>query len=157
MQIEDYAYQLGRHWRIGQTEANNGVLLLVAPNERRVRIEVGYGLEGILTDAFSSRIINEQIVPRFRENDYPGGIEVGTAALVSQLAAPPEQAEQRALEAERARQRARPRGGDRGGGGDGFGLHRHPDHLRHSDSRSRWSERPGGRRRRPRLALGTGL
>ena len=94
-------------------------MLLVAPNERRVWIEVGYGLEGILTDALSSRIINEQIVPRFRENDYPGGIEVGTAALVSQLAAPPEAAEQRAIEAERARDRMDAGSGEGGGGGDG--------------------------------------
>lgn len=118
--IEDYGYRLGREWGIGQTEANNGVLLIVAPNERRVRIEVGYGLEGILTDALSSRIINEQIVPRFRENDYPGGIEVGTAALVSQLAAPPEAAEQRALEAERASRQRDFDSGESGGGEAGF-------------------------------------
>jgi uncharacterized protein len=109
--IEDYGYRLGRQWGIGQSESNNGVLLIVAPNERKVRIEVGYGLEPIITDAISSRIINEQIVPRFRENDYPGGIEVGAAALVSQLAAPPEAAEQRAVEAEQARQRRDRRGG----------------------------------------------
>ncbi|MGQ0660982.1 TPM domain-containing protein [Sphingosinicella sp.] len=115
-EIVDYGYRLGRHWGIGQSEANNGVILLVAPNQRRVRIEVGYGLEGILTDALSSRIINEQIVPRFRANDYAGGIEVGTAALVSQLAAPPEAAEQRAIEAERARDSADARGDDGGGG-----------------------------------------
>ncbi len=117
--IEEYGYLLGRHWQIGQTEANNGILLIVAPTERRVRIEVGYGLEPIITDALSSRIINEQIVPRFREGDFPGGIEVGTAALVSQLAAPPEQAEQRALEAERARQRRETEGGRSEGGGAG--------------------------------------
>ena len=113
-EIEDYGYRLGRHWGIGQSEANNGVILLVAPNQRRVRIEVGYGLEGILTDALSSRIINEQIVPRFRENDYAGGVEVGAAALVSQLAAPPEAAEQRALEAEQAQGSADASGGESG-------------------------------------------
>ena len=70
--IEDYGYQLGRAWGIGQKEANNGIILLVAPNERRVRIEVGYGLEPIVTDALSYVIINEQILPRFKANDYPG-------------------------------------------------------------------------------------
>ena len=102
-EIQDYAYRLGRQWGIGQSEANNGVVLLVAPNERRVWITIGYGLEGILTDAFTGQVVRDQIVPRFRENDYPGGIEGGVNALIAQLAAPPEQAEQRALEAERAR------------------------------------------------------
>ena len=101
--IEDYGYQLGRHWGLGQREANNGLILIVAPNERRVRIEVGYGLEPIVTDALSSRIINEQILPRFRDNDYPGGIMAGADALIQQLQAPPEVAEQRALEAARTR------------------------------------------------------
>ena len=55
--IEDYGYRLGRHWGIGQSEANNGIILLVAPNERKVRIEVGYGLEPIMTDALSHRIV----------------------------------------------------------------------------------------------------
>ena len=102
--IEDYGYRLGRHWGIGQSEANNGILLIIAPNERRVRIEVGYGLEPIMTDALSTRIINDEILARFRQNDVPGGIEAGANAIIAQLAAPPEAAEQRALEAERARQ-----------------------------------------------------
>jgi uncharacterized protein len=114
--IQDYAYRLGRHWQIGQAGADNGVVLLVAPNERRVWITVGYGLEGILTDAFTGQVVREQILPRFRENDYPGGIEAGVARLVSQLAAPPEQAEQQAIEAERARER------ERSGGGGGAGI-----------------------------------
>ena len=97
--IEDYGYRLGRHWGIGQSEANNGLILIVAPNERRVRIEVGYGLEPIVTDALSSQIIDNEIVPRFRSNDYAGGIFAGADALIQQLQAPPEQAEQRALEA----------------------------------------------------------
>lgn len=97
--IEDYGYRLGRAWGIGQEEANNGVILLVAPNERKVRIEVGYGLEPIVTDAISSQIIQQAILPRFRENDYPGGIAAGADALIAQLQAPPEIAEQRAREA----------------------------------------------------------
>ena len=102
--IEDYGYQLGRHWKIGQSEANNGTILLVAPNERKVRIEVGYGLEPILTDALSHQIIQQQILPRFREGDMAGGIMAGAAELITQLGAPPEQAEQRAIAAAEAQQ-----------------------------------------------------
>ncbi|WP_243444753.1 TPM domain-containing protein [Sphingosinicella humi] len=108
--IEEYGYRLGRSWGIGQAEANNGAILIVAPNERRVRIEVGYGLEPILTDALSSVIIQTQILPRFRENDYPGGIIAGADAIVAQLQAPPEVAEQRVMEAA-AQQRESQEGG----------------------------------------------
>jgi len=97
--IEDYGYRLGRHWGIGQSEANNGIILIVAPNERKVRIEVGYGLEPIVTDALSSQIIQNEVLPRFRQNDYPGGISAAADALIQQLQAPSELAEQRALEA----------------------------------------------------------
>ncbi len=83
--IEDFGYQLGRHWRIGQKDKNNGVLLIVVPSERRVRIEVGYGLEGTLTDAVSRLIIENAIVPRFRANDYPGGITRGVDDIISVL------------------------------------------------------------------------
>src|SRR5215470_13483258 len=72
--IEDYGYQLGRRWQIGLKDKSNGVLLIVVPSERKLRIEVGYGLEGTLTDAISKLIIANGIVPRFRANDYPGGI-----------------------------------------------------------------------------------
>lgn len=114
--IEDYGYQLGRHWRIGQEGANNGVILLVAPTEKRVRIEVGYGLEPILPDALSSQIIEQQILPRFRANDYPGGIIAGTDAIIAQLQAPTEAAERAALEAGRGQtERSRSRGERRGG------------------------------------------
>jgi uncharacterized protein len=111
--IEDYGYQLGRAWHIGQQGANNGVILLVAPNEKRVRIEVGYGLEPIMTDALSNQIIQQQILPRFRNNnDYAGGIIAGSDAIIAQLQAPLEQAEQAAAAAERARGES---GGGRGG------------------------------------------
>ncbi|MDQ3139216.1 MAG: TPM domain-containing protein [Pseudomonadota bacterium] len=113
-EIEDYGYRLGRAWQIGQTEANNGTILLVAPNDRKVRIEVGYGLEPILTDALSSLIIQNDILPRFRENDYPGGIVAGTDAIIAQLQAPPEVAEQRALEAQAQAQQQQARGGEGG-------------------------------------------
>jgi uncharacterized protein len=83
--IADYGYQLGRHWGIGQKDKNNGVLLIVAPNEREVRIEVGYGLEGDLTDAVTHLIIQNAILPRFRADDMPGGIERGVDDIIQVL------------------------------------------------------------------------
>ena len=83
--IEDYGYQLGRHWGIGQKEKNSGALLIVAPNDRKVRIEVGYGLEGNLTDAVSKLIIENSILPRFRANDFAGGINRGVDDIVQVL------------------------------------------------------------------------
>lgn len=97
--ISDYGYQLGRAWGIGDKERNDGVLLLVAPQERRVRIETGYGLEGILPDGMGFLIINNDIVPRFRAGDMAGGIEAGADAIIQQLTLPPEQAEQIAAQA----------------------------------------------------------
>lgn len=82
--IEDFGYRLGRHWRIG-TEADNGVLLIVAPQERRVRIEVGYGLEPELTDAASRAIIDNAILPAFRDGDLARGVEAGVAAILAVL------------------------------------------------------------------------
>ncbi len=114
-EIEDYGYRLGRAWGIGQSEANNGTILLVAPNERKVRIEVGYGLEPILTDALSSLIVNNTILPRFRENDYTGGINAGADAIIQQLQAPPEVAEQRAMEAVAEASQSRASSGDAAG------------------------------------------
>ncbi len=101
--ISDYGYQLGREWGLGDEERNDGALLLVAPNERKVRIEVGYGLEGYLTDALSALIIQNQILPEFRDGDYPGGIVAGTDAIVNQLQLPPEEAARVAQEATEAR------------------------------------------------------
>jgi uncharacterized protein len=83
--IETYANELFRTWKLGQAQKNNGVLLLVAPAEHKVRIEVGYGLEGTLTDALSSVIISSAMVPRFKANDYSGGIERGVDGIVSVL------------------------------------------------------------------------
>ncbi|MBO0755775.1 MAG: YgcG family protein [Bradyrhizobiaceae bacterium] len=83
--IEDFGYQLGRHWGIGQKDKNNGALLIVAPNERKVRIEVGYGLEGTLTDALSKVVIENAIVPRFRAGDFAGGITRGTDDIIQVL------------------------------------------------------------------------
>ncbi|MES1925386.1 TPM domain-containing protein [Salinisphaera sp. T31B1] len=87
--ISDYGYQLGRHWGIGQAEKDNGALLIVAKAERRVRIEAGYGVEGRLTDAQSSVIINDIIRPAFQQGDYAKGIVEGTAAIVRVLGGNP--------------------------------------------------------------------
>jgi uncharacterized protein len=87
--IQDYGYQLGRAWGIGQKDKNNGVILLVAPNERKVGFEVGYGLEGTLTDALTQVIIQNAILPRFRDNDMAGGIERGVDDTIQVLAGDP--------------------------------------------------------------------
>ncbi len=97
--ISDYGYRLGRHWGLGDKKRNDGALLIVAPNERKLRIEVGYGLEGVLTDGLSSLIINQTIVPRFKQGDMAGGIEAGTDALIRQLTLPDEEARKIAAEA----------------------------------------------------------
>jgi uncharacterized protein len=98
--IADYGYQLGREWGIGDAERNDGALLIVAPNDRKVRIEVGYGLEPVLTDGLSSIIVNQQILPRFRDGDMAGGIVAGTDAIIQQLTLPAEEAQRTAAEAE---------------------------------------------------------
>ncbi len=100
-EISDYGYQLGRHWQLGTKDKNEGAMLIIAPKERKVRIEVGYGLEPVLTDGLSSLIINQQIVPRFKAGDMPGGIEAGTDAIIQQLALPADQAAQIAAKAQK--------------------------------------------------------
>jgi len=87
-EIEEYGIALARQWGIGQKEDDNGVLLIVAPNERAVRIEVGYGLEGTLTDALTSVIVREDILPAFREGDYARGITQGAEAIMRAAADP---------------------------------------------------------------------
>jgi uncharacterized protein len=104
--IEDYGYQLGRHWGIGDKQRNDGVLLIVAPADRKVRVEVGYGLEPVLTDALSNSIIQQNILPRFRANDYPGGIVAGADAIIHQLTLPDEEA--RAIAAKAAQPESTP-------------------------------------------------
>ena len=80
--IEDYGYQLGRAWGIGQKGKNTGALIIVAPTEHKVRIEVGYGLEGVLTDAQSKVIIDEVMTPAFRQGNYNAGVYNGTLAVL---------------------------------------------------------------------------
>lgn len=84
--IADYGYQLGRHWGIGQAGRDNGALLIVAPNERKMRIEVGYGLEGWLTDAISSDIVRNKIRPAFKAGNYDAGVSAGVDAMLAAVA-----------------------------------------------------------------------
>jgi uncharacterized protein len=86
--IEDYGYRLGRAWGVGEKGKDSGAILLVAPNEHEVRIEVGYGLEGELTDATSKRIVEQVILPAFRGGDFNRGVVAGTAAILRALGAP---------------------------------------------------------------------
>ncbi|MFZ5791816.1 MAG: TPM domain-containing protein [Pseudomonadota bacterium] len=85
LSIEEYGVGLGRYWGIGQAGKNNGALLIVAPNEREVRIEVGYGLEGTLTDALASTIVQNEILPAFRAGRMGEGIVAGTTAILAAL------------------------------------------------------------------------
>src|SRR5207342_2142282 len=96
--IEDYGYRLGRAWGIGQEQKDDGVILLVAPNEHKVRIETGYGARVFLTDAVSSVIIREDIVPRFKAGDYGGGITAGADKIIQTMELPPAEAAKRAQE-----------------------------------------------------------
>ena len=99
-EIEDYGYRLGRAWGIGQSETDKGVLLIVAPNERKVRIEVGYGLEPVLTDAMSSHIIQTDILPAFKVGGFERGITQGVDAIIGQLTLDPAEAAARAAAVE---------------------------------------------------------
>lgn len=92
--IQDYGVQLGRAWGIGQKSKNNGLILLVAPNEHKVGFEVGYGLEATMTDAMTQVIIQNAILPRFRANDYAGGIERGVDDAIQVLSGDAEEIKQ---------------------------------------------------------------
>jgi uncharacterized protein len=80
--LENFSIRVAEAWKIGQKGFDNGAILLIVRDDRKLRIEVGYGLEGVLPDAIANRIIREVIVPRFRDNDYPGGIEAGVNAIL---------------------------------------------------------------------------
>jgi uncharacterized protein len=103
LEIEDYGYQLLRAWGIGRKAEDDGVILIVAPNQRQVRIEVGYGLEPVLTDALSSLIIQREILPAFRENRFEPGVVAGTRAIARQIGLPPEEAKAAVAQAETRR------------------------------------------------------
>jgi uncharacterized protein len=105
--IEDYGYRLGRAWGIGDKQRNDGLLLIVAPNDRQVSIEVGYGLEGIVSDAVASEIRRNEIVPHFKAGDYAGGIIAATDKLVTQLQLPEDEARKVAANAEQRQRKAK--------------------------------------------------
>lgn len=96
---EEYGYKLGRTWGVGLRDVNNGAVLFIAPNappgQRGARIEVGRGLEPILTDALSSVIINNDVLPRLRAGDIPGGLNAGVDAIAQQFRASPEESQAR--------------------------------------------------------------
>ena len=109
-EISDYGYRLGRQWALGQdgkgeTEKDNGAILIIAPNERKMRIEVGYGLEPVLTDGLSSSIIRNDITPRFKDGDFVGGINAGVDRIVTQLELPADEAAKIANAAQESRGR----------------------------------------------------
>ncbi len=137
--IEDYGNGLIRKWGIGQKGTNNGAIFIVVPSEHKVRIEVGYGLEDTLTDALSSVILQEKVLPKFRAGNIQGGVVDGTNAIITQLGADPNAAQAQVVQAERApRHHGNPFGaiiplifivfimsrvfGRRGGGGVGWLL-----------------------------------
>ncbi|WP_444921588.1 TPM domain-containing protein [Microbulbifer sp. CnH-101-G] len=81
--IEEYANQLAREWKLGHKKKNNGILFLIAPKERKVRIEVGYGLEGALTDALSANIIQTKVLPEFQKGDLAKGVNAGVNSIIA--------------------------------------------------------------------------
>jgi len=85
-EVEDYAVDLYQKWGVGKKGKDNGILFLIAPSERKVRIEVGYGLEDVITDAYASQIINEVVLPSFRQGQVSNGISLGTAVLAQRIA-----------------------------------------------------------------------
>jgi uncharacterized protein len=107
--IEDYTYRLGRAWGVGQKGKDDGVILLVAPNERKVWIATGYGAGGFLTDALSGVITREAILPHFKQSppDYGGGIEAGADAIIKQMSLPPDEARKTVAAAAQAQQSRR--------------------------------------------------
>lgn len=87
--IEQYGIRVADQWKLGRKGIDDGAILLVAKNDRTVRIEVGYGLEGVLNDATANRIINETIIPRFRQGDFAGGIREGVDRMIQVIEGEP--------------------------------------------------------------------
>lgn len=112
--VSEYGYKLGRAWGIGDEAKDDGVVFLIAPNERRMNIAVGLGLEPVLTDALSGRIIRDVVTPKFKAGDMPGGIQDGVNAIAQQIQLPPEEAAARAKAADSA-ERDRANDGNFGG------------------------------------------
>jgi uncharacterized protein len=112
--VEDYAYRLGRYWKLGSAKGDDGVLLLVAPNERKVSIATGYGAGAYMTDAMSGIIIREAILPHFKQQppDYGGGIEAGADAIIKQMSLPADEAAKNVAAAQQAQQQRQHSGGN---------------------------------------------
>ena len=105
--LEDYSLRVARKWALGQKDLNNGVLFLIAKNDRKMRIEVGYGLEGTLTDAISSFIIRQTVRPLFKQGLFNGGIVAGTGQVIEVL-----EADEAALDTWKQRAKKKKGGGD---------------------------------------------
>ncbi len=124
--LEEYGYKLGRSWGVGLRDVNNGVVLFIAPNapagQRGARIEVGRGLEPIVTDALASVIINTDMLPLLKAGDIAGGLNAGTDAIAQQLRASPEEAQARLDAAIRQFDQTHRRSSTGNGGGVPFGL-----------------------------------
>jgi uncharacterized protein len=111
--VDDYAYRLLRFWKLGSAKNNDGVLLVVAPNEHKVAITTGYGAGAYMTDAMSGVIIREAILPHFKQSppDYGGGIEAGADAIIKQMSLPADQAAKNVAVASQAQQQRQHSGG----------------------------------------------
>ena len=112
--ISDWGYRMGNEWKLGDAERDDGLILIIAPKERRMRFEVGDGIEGRFPDAMAWVIIRDDITPKFKAGDIPGGINRGVDAAITQLQLPPEEAAARAAAADKA-ERDRADDGDIGG------------------------------------------
>jgi uncharacterized protein len=112
--VDDYAYRLGRYWKLGSAKNNEGVLLVVAPNEQKVSIATGYGAGAYMTDAMSGVIIREAILPHFKQSppDYGGGIEAGADAIIKQMSLPADEASKNVAVASQAQQQRQHSGGN---------------------------------------------
>ena len=114
-EIEEYGYQLGRSWALGRKGVNDGAILLIAPNERKVRIEVGYGLEPVLTDALTRVILQRKVLPQFKAGRMEQGVVDGAEAIITQISLPDDQA--RANVAQATSEAAQTRSSDHGRSG----------------------------------------
>lgn len=115
-EIEDYGYQLGRAWQLGRKGVNDGAILLVAPKERKVRIEVGYGLEPVLTDALTSVILQRKVLPAFKAGQMEQGVVDGAEAVIAQISLPDDQAKANVAQATASAHDATTRHSRSGGG-----------------------------------------
>ncbi|HUP68020.1 MAG TPA: TPM domain-containing protein [Sphingomicrobium sp.] len=111
--VDDYAYRLLRNWKLGSAKEDDGVLLVVAPTERKVAITTGYGAGEYMTDAMSGLIIRQAILPHFKQNppDYGGGVEAGADAIIKQMSVPAGQARENTTAAQQTQRQRQHSGG----------------------------------------------